>query len=276
MMSKAIAPALKGFAVLAFCAAMSSAAHAQTAEGYWQKVQKSGTLRCGAAVAAPYVMRDPATGEYSGFFSDLCRQFADVLKVKPKFVDSTWDNLVAGLQAGKWDMALALNRTPVRAMAVNFSIAAMQYEISLAYNKQNTKLPKAPKSIADIDKPGVTLAVMSGTSQDKAISAAVKQAQVLRLPGNDETRLAVMSKRADLLVDASDSNQLFLQSNPDWAAVMNPVPALAKQGVAFGLPAQLSYSDIEVVNIFLEDKVATGQVEELIRKAVDEVIKAGK
>lgn len=253
-----------------------TAASAQDSQGYWQKVQDRGELRCGAAVAPPYVMRDPATGEYSGFFADLCREFADVLKVKPKFVDTTWDNIVAGLQAGKWDMSIALNRTPARAMAINFSIPAMEYQISLAYNKNDPKVPADPKSVADIDKKGIVLAVMSGTAQDKAISAAIKNATILRLPSNDETRLAVMSKRADLLVDASDSNQLFVQSHPDWAVAFNPAPALAKQGVAFGLPQGMSYSDVEVVNIFLEERVATGHVDELIHKAVDQVLKANK
>jgi len=221
-------------------------------------------------------MRDPATGEYTGFFADLCKEFADVLKVKPEFVDTTWDNIVAGLQAGKWDLSLALNRTPTRAMAVQFSIPAMEYQISLAYNKNNPKITTGAASVADIDKSGVTLAVMSGTAQDKAISAAVKNATIMRLPGNDETRLAVTSKRADILVDASDTNQLFTQSNPDWAVALNPTPALAKQGVAFGLPHQLSAADVEVVDIFLEEKVATGHVDELIRKAVDDVLKGAK
>jgi len=221
------------------------------------------------------VMRDPASGEYSGFFADLCREFAEVLQVKPEFVDTTWDNIVAGLQAGKWDVSLALNRTPARAMAVQFSVPAMEYQISLAYNKDNPKIPASAASVADIDKADVTLAVMSGTAQDKAISAAVKTATILRLPTNDETRLAVVSRRADILVDASDTNQLFTQSNPDWAVALNPAPALAKQGVAFGLPHQLSASDVEVVNIFLEERVATGHVDALIKKAVDEVLKAG-
>lgn len=253
-----------------------AAAQAQDGEGYWQKVQAAGALRCGAAVAPPYVMRDPATGEYSGFFADLCREFAEVLAVKPEFVDTTWDNIVAGLQAGKWDLALVLNRTPTRAMAIQFSIPAMEYQISLAYNKDNPKVPAGAKSVADIDVEGVTLAVMSGTAQDKAISAAVKNATILRLPTNDETRLAVISRRADILVDASDTNQLFTQSNPDWAVAMNPEPALAKQGVAFGLPKGLSAQDVEVVNIFLEERVATGHVDELIRKAVDEVLAAAQ
>jgi polar amino acid transport system substrate-binding protein len=254
----------------------ATAAQAETAEGYWQGVQKAGVLRCGAAVAPPYVMRDPATGEYSGFFADLCKEFAEVLKVKPEFVDTTWDNIVAGLQAGKWDLSLALNRTPTRAMAVQFSIPAMEYQISLAYNKNNPKITAGAASVADIDKAGVTLAVMSGTAQDKAISASVKNATIMRLPGNDETRLAVTSKRADILVDASDTNQLFTQSNPDWAVAINPTPALAKQGVAFGMPHNLSAADVEVVDIFLEEKVATGHGDELIKKAVDEVLKGAK
>lgn len=274
MLSNWMTSALRTTAALALMAGLSaSAASAETAEGYWQGIQKSGTLRCGAAVAPPYVMRDPASGAYSGFFADLCREFAEVLKVKPEFVDTTWDNIVAGLQAGKWDVSLALNRTPARAMAVQFSIPAMEYQISLAYNTENPKIPAGAAAVADIDKAEVTLAVMSGTAQDKAISAAVKNATILRLPGNDETRLAVVSRRADILVDASDTNQLFTQSNPDWAVALNPTPALAKQGVAFGLPHQLSASDVEVVNIFLEERVATGHVETLIKKAVDDVLK---
>jgi polar amino acid transport system substrate-binding protein len=274
MFSKIIMSALRALPAAALALGIAGAANAQTAEGYWQGVQKAGVLRCGAAVAPPYIMRDPATGEYSGFFADLCREFADTLQVKPEFVDTTWDNIVAGLQAGKWDVSLALNRTPARAMAVQFSIAAMEYGISLAYNKDNPKIPAGAKSVADLDKEDVTFVVMSGTAQDKAISAAVKKAQIMRLPSNDETRLAINSKRAEILVDATDTNLLFTQSNPDWAVAIDPEPALAKQGVSFGLPHQLSSADKEVVDIFLEERVATGHVQDLITKAVDEVLKA--
>ncbi|PJR13314.1 transporter substrate-binding domain-containing protein (plasmid) [Sinorhizobium meliloti] len=277
MLSKMLSPVLRVLPALALMTGLSTAAaSAETAEGYWQGVQKAGVLRCGAAVAPPYVMRDPASGEYSGFFADLCREFADALKVKAEFVDTSWDNIVAGLQAGKWDLSLALNRTPARAMAVQFSIPAMEYQISLAYNKENPKVPSGATSVADVDKKDVTLAVMSGTAQDKAITAAIKNATILRLPGNDETRLALVSRRADILVDASDTNQLFTQSNPEWAVALNPTPALAKQGVAFGMPHRLSAADVEVLNIFLEEKVATGHVDELIRKAVDEVLKSAQ
>ncbi len=122
MLSNGMMSALRATAALAGLVGLSPAAMAQMAEGYWQAVQKSGAPRCGAAVAPPHVICNAATGENSGFFTDLCREFAETLKVKPEFVDTTWDNIVSGLQAGKWDMSLALNRTPARAMAIQFSI----------------------------------------------------------------------------------------------------------------------------------------------------------
>lgn len=252
----------------------AGAAAAQDGKSYWQGVQDRGTLRCGAAVAPPYVMRDPATGEYSGFFASLCRDLATVLQVEPEFVDTTWDNIVAGLQAGKWDVSLALSRTPARAMAVNFSDAAMNYQTSFVYNKDNPKIEGTPTSFADIDKEGVVFVVMSGTSQDITVSAATQHATIMRLPNNDETRMAMLSKRADFLVDASDTNAIYAGTNGDWAVMLAPQPALAEYGVGFGLPYTLSYSDISVVNIFVEQARASGKVEKYIAEATAEAVAA--
>lgn len=256
-------------ACIATLAALWSQLPAQAAESsHWQTVQKAGVLRCGAAIAAPYVMRDASTSQYSGYFVDLCRDFGEkVLKVKVEFVDTNWDNLVAGLQSDKWDLAMALNQTPERALAVAFSAPATDYQISLLVNKENPKLANAGTSLADYDKKGVTFAVMSGTAQDKAISAAVKNGTIMRLPGMDETRLAVMSRRADVLVDANDTNHLFAVANPNWAKEVIPQPALAKQGVAFGVRRNISWADLQVLNIYISQRRDTGEISALVDKA---------
>lgn len=266
------------FACATTIGALLSQAPAQAADSQlWQDIQKAGVLRCGAAVAAPYVMRDAASGQYSGFFVDLCRDFGEkVLKVKVEFVDTNWDNLVAGVQSNKWDLAMALNQTPERALALAFSTAATDYQVSLLVNKDNPKFAGAGDSVADYDKEGATFAVMSGTAQDKAISAAVKNAKIMRLPGMDETRLAVMSRRADVLVDASDTNHLFAVANPDWAKEVLPSPALAKQGVAFGVRRDVSFADLQVLNIYLSQRRETGEIAALVDKASAEVNAAEK
>ncbi len=249
---------------------------AEAASNYWQAIQQKGVLRCGAAVAAPYVMRDAKTGQYSGYFAELCRDFGqNVLKVKVQFVDANWDTLVAGLQSDKWDMAMGLNQTPERALAIGFSAPAQDYQVSFLVNKQNPKLNGLGNKIADYDKEDLTFAVMSGTSQDKALTAAIKKGKIMRLPGNDETRLALMARRADVLVDASDTNRLFAVANPDWAKEVLPSPALAKQGVSFGLPRSVSEADMDVLNIYLTQRRATGEIDALVNKASQEA-NAGK
>lgn len=257
---------------LVICAGLSAGMLAQAAEtSVWQDIQKAGVLRCGAAVAAPYVMRDARTSAYSGYFVDLCRDFGEkVLKVKVEFVDTNWDNLVAGLQSNKWDLAMALNQTPERALAVAFTVPATDYQVSLLVNKDNPKLADVKDDIAALDKPEVTFAVMSGTAQDKAISSVVSKGKIMRLPGMDEARLAVMSKRADVLVDASDTNHLFALANPDWTREILPKPALAKQGVSFGVRRDISAADLQVLNIYLTQRRETGDIQRLVDKASTE------
>lgn len=242
----------------------------------WQKVREAGVLRCGAAVAAPYVMRDPASGQYSGFFVDLCRDFAqNVLKVKAQFVDTSWDNQVAGVQSGKWDMALALNMTPERAKAVAFSVPAADYQVSLLINASNPKFSGAGSQLGDYDKPGVTIAVMSGSAGDKAISGAVHQATVMRLPGSDETRMALMSRRADVLADANDTNHLFALANP-WVKEVLPAPALAKQGVSFGLALDTPAADLAQLDAYLTARRNSGEIGQLVDKANAEILAGNK
>lgn len=243
----------------------------------WQSVRKAGVLRCGAAVAPPYVMRDPKTGEYSGFFSQLCRDFGEkVLKVKVEFVDTTWDNIVAGLQSDKWDLSMALNDTPEREKAIAFSGPATDYNVSFVYNRNNPKIAKGVNSIEGFDKPGVTVAVMSGTAQDKAITPVLKHAQIMRLPGNDETRLALMSKRADLIADANITNMLLTEAHPEWALTIQPNPPLAQQEVAFGVRKDTPAADLAVLNSFLSAQIKSGAVNRLIKTSVQAMLVPNK
>nr|WP_284508825.1 transporter substrate-binding domain-containing protein [Caballeronia sp. GACF5] len=251
---------------------ISIESHADDAN-IWQSVKKAGVLRCGAAVAPPYVMRDAKTGAYSGFFSDLCRDFGqNVLKVKVEFVDTTWDNMVAGLQSDKWDLAMALNDTPEREKAISFSAPAADDNVSFVYNKNDPRVPKQIKALGDIDKPDVTVAVMSGTAQDKAISAVLKQAKIMRLPGSDETRLALMSKRAVLVADENFANMLLTEAHPDWAVAYHPSPALAEQPVTFGVRKDTPATDIAALNKYIAEQVQSGTVNRLIKRSNQSIL----
>jgi polar amino acid transport system substrate-binding protein len=260
--------------VMAAWAALALPTQAQTADSYWQKIQKGGVLRCGVADAPPHVIRDPKTGTYSGTFVDLCREFADkVLGVKVEMVDTTWDNMVAGLQAGRWDLALALNQNPKRAMAIAFSQPAWQFQITIVYDKANPKMQPAPKSLADVDKEGVTMAIVAGTAQDQTLSGLIKNAKIVRLPDVDATRLAVSTHRADALADDGDTDALFVATDPNRFTALAPAPAISKQGIAFGLRRDASWADVQALNFFIEEKAATGEIQRIGQAYIDKLAK---
>jgi polar amino acid transport system substrate-binding protein len=241
-------------------------------EKLWEKVQSEGVLKVGAAVAAPHAIRDPKTGEWSGVAIDVLKKFAETLEVDFQVVDTTWDNIIAGMQANKWDIAVALNRTPRRAIAINYSAPYWFYQISLVYNKNNEKIEAGWKSLADFDKSGVTIAVMSGTAQDHSITPLIENATIARLPDFDASRMAVISNRADVLADDADGNMLFADSNPDWSATVIPDPAIAKQGIAFGFRETVSLEDIQALDILIEELRAEGVMDQWMDHYVTQIL----
>lgn len=238
-------------------------------EHLWEKVQASGVLRAGAGLAPPDLMKDPKTGEYSGIFVDLLRAFAkDQLGgVKVEFVDTNWDNMIAGLQSSKWDVAMAINRKPKRAMVIHFSEPVRFFEISMVYNKSNPKFT-GPDFATNFDRDDITYAAVAGTAEEQALSDRVKNAKILRLPNIDDVRLAVTTHRADAAVADAVTNQLFANVNKDWSATVVPEPALAKQGIAYGFRRDVPMDDIEALNIFIDEAVAKGEVKTLTEKYI--------
>jgi polar amino acid transport system substrate-binding protein len=213
------------------------------------------------------MVRDPASGEWSGYFLDVMNGFAASIDVEVEVVETTWGNMVAGVQAGRWDISSGLNRNPQRALALNYSIPIWSYEIGLLYDTRNPKITPEMTSLADFDVEGMTIAVMQGAAGDLSISPQIKNAKILRLDGANEGRLAIIAKRADVFATDSDIHRITIAQNPDWAAQVLPDPAIAKQGIAYGLRNSVPLEDIQVLDIYLEEQIATGAVQRLYEAA---------
>lgn len=266
-------------AVAAFSAlAGHTSAHAEVSAGNtWQKVREAGVLRCGAGITPPYVTRDAKTQEYGGLFTELCRGFAkNVLHVKPEFVDTTWPNMIAGVQSNKWDLAMSLSYSEERAKAIKFSAPVVYSSVTFVFNKNNPKLKTAPANVADLDKAEYSVAVMSGSIADKAVGAGMKTANIMRLPGADETRLALMSRRTDFMADDSATNLILVAAHPDTLSVFQPKPELVPQPACFGLNKGMSDADIDVLNKYIEEQRKNGAIDKLTKQAVDATVASDK
>ena len=98
----------------------SSALQPVCARGLDQTIS-SGELRVGYIVTPPNAIKDPATGDLSGFDVDAIREIASKMGLKTTFTETDWGTFAAGLQTNQFDVSIAPTfATTKRSMAVLF------------------------------------------------------------------------------------------------------------------------------------------------------------
>ncbi len=138
-------------------------------------IRARGTVRVGTTGDyAPYSFRDLDTGGFKGFDIDVARRLAADMGVKLELVQATWPTLMAGLQAGKYDLvASGVTVTPERAEAAQFSTPYLHPRFVPIVRKRDLG---RFKTLADIDQPGVRVALQQGTAAEQAGRRVFKQA----------------------------------------------------------------------------------------------------
>jgi len=72
-----------------------------------QRIKASGKLRAGVAQFLPFVGLDPTTGQHFGTGVEIGKKMAEKLGVELEIVPQDWAVIVAGLQSGQIDVAIA-------------------------------------------------------------------------------------------------------------------------------------------------------------------------
>jgi polar amino acid transport system substrate-binding protein len=220
-----------------------------------KEIQQRGELRVGYALADPHAIKDSATGQWKGIAVEVMEEWAKELNVKHVAVDTSWDAMIAGLQAGKYDVAAALNRRPARALVVTFSMPYMSDIGTFAMNRDKVKA----KSWAELDKKGTKIAVVMGTAEDKALSRVAKAAELVRLPDQNEARMAVQSGRAAAFFDDISGNAKLAKENKAFRLII-PEPAIEVEGIAYAIRKGYSHDDLQALDIMVENFVNTGKL----------------
>lgn len=162
--------------------------------------------------------RNPRTQQLGGIDVDLSAEFGRDLKAKIEYVETSFPKLVDDLKADRCDVAMfAVAVLPARAAQLAFSKPYLQSDIYGITTKSN----RVVREWADIDKPGVQVAVQAGTFMEPVMADALKQATmvVVKPPATRERELE--SGRVDVfMTDFPYSRRLL--DNADWATLVSP------------------------------------------------------
>ncbi len=192
------------------------------------EIRDRGVLRiAGILNEDPYFSKDPRTGEWRGFVVEMGKNMAEELGVKLEVVESSWSNSILDVQSGKVDLAFALTALPKRALAVHFSAPTYYNSFTIISPKEEL----GGKSWAELNDPAYTIAVDLGSSQDQITKAYLPKANILRFKTRDEAVLAVVTGKADAIINTVFNSMVMTKKNAAIGKVHVPQPILSSPSV---------------------------------------------
>ena len=194
----------------ALASTLTSPASAQGADNTLDRIRASKVLRIAVLPGElPYFSRDLATGTWSGFSIEMANDIAKLLDVKLEYTESTYGNTVLDLQSNKIDLGFALNPTPQRALVIDFCGTVFQHPFGAMLKKG-----LEAKTWADINKPGITIAVDVGSANETVARRFAPNATIKSLKSRDEVMLEMSSGRVDCVVNALVLGLTAIAKNP--------------------------------------------------------------
>jgi cyclohexadienyl dehydratase len=204
---------------VAGASALADAPAAEPADGVLIRLKASGQLRvCIWPEYYGVTYRNPRTGQLAGIDIDLSAELAKELLVRLQYVESSFASLVEDLKTRRCDVAMfAIGMLPQRMEKLRFTQPYLQSDIYAITTRSN----RVVRQWADIDKPGVAVAVQAGTFMEPVMAESLKHAQLVSIKPPATRERELEAGRVDVfMTDYPYSRRLL--DNADWAALISP------------------------------------------------------
>lgn len=228
------------------------------------KILERGTLRVGTTGDyPPYSELDQSNNTYKGYEIDVATQLAADLGVKVEFVPTTWDTLGAGIAADKYDVtASGITMTLERLKTVAFSDPYLDSPlVPLILKKDEGKYA----TWRDMDKEGVKLAVMSGTSAEESAKKSFNKAEIISITAPALDYQELLAGRVDAAITDTIFIKKALAQYADQVAVVGLDQPIEGQPISM-MTLQGDQVWLNWVNTWIKLKQQTGFFDSLFQK----------
>jgi polar amino acid transport system substrate-binding protein len=166
----------------------------------------------------PFEMTD-TSGKPDGVSVQLAMELGKALGRPVEIRNMAFDGLIPALKTGKIDIIISsMTATAERAHSIDFSEPYLTTGLCLLVGKS---VPVS--TIADLDKPGRTVAVKKGTTGHSYAAAHIKQASVLVLDKEAAAVLEVVQGKADAFIyDQMSTFKNFQRNKETTRAILTP------------------------------------------------------
>jgi polar amino acid transport system substrate-binding protein len=249
---------------MAMLAVSAFAGGANAAEGSaLDAMLKKKVLRVGWIINPPGSSKNLKTGEIEGFYIDMIKFILAQVNVEPQFVETKWSTFPAGLQSNQFDILVGGTYSTIpRAAALAFTRPIFYSGYTAAVKEGDNRF----HSLADIDKSGITVAVVQGSGGHEFVKRTFKHAKIVAL---DSADLAadlneVQMKRADVAIEDTFTTQRYMKDHPGLVNLFADKPFNVSP-IAWAM----RHGDTELLNFIntaLEWMSVNGKISEITNK----------
>ncbi len=208
--------------------------------------------------------KDEATGEPKGITPDLARELAKRLGVPVELITyNAAGKVFDAAKTGAWDIAF-IAIEPVRATEIEFTAPYVIIEGTYMVRKDSPL-----KVVADVDHPGVRIAVGLKSAYDLYLTRTIKNATIVRAPVGGGKAMIDMFVNDKLEVAAGVKQPLvaYAADHPDMRVMDGHFQEIQQ---AMGMPKKASEdrsAGAAYLRAFVEEMKASGFVADALKRS---------
>lgn len=247
--------------------AMPAWAEDSPKESTYDRVMRTGAIRCGYGSSKPWIYQDIKAEKIIGLNVEIMEEVAKQLSLKLEWPEETgWANLPTALNTGRVDVACSLLWTdPERGKQVAFTRPIFYTAIHM-YSRADDK--RFTGKTEEINNPNITISVQDGSIDARLQKMYFSKAKVLALPqsaSGTEGMLNVATGKADITFSDAIAIKNFNDNNE---AKLVKIP-LARPVTVYGNSLAVGIHNLEfkeVLDTTVSYLLETGTIAEIVEK----------
>jgi ABC-type amino acid transport substrate-binding protein len=236
----------------------SASATSGSAEGtFIEEIKKRGELRVGVAIAPPMTVQQP-DGTLGGPNLIPLEELAKQLNVKLVPVAAEWKNIVAGLQADRYDFAANLDYTVERSLAISVTNPVYEYPGVFVVKAD------APFTTSEqVIQSGGQIATAQGAAPEATLKGLTSN--IMPMDSYSNAISAIQAGRAVAEFTDLPTAESQAQADPSLKIIV-PEPEIYSGTAAYGVPAGTDARSMQIVNIAIERAQKSGALAQAYAK----------
>jgi polar amino acid transport system substrate-binding protein len=185
-------------------------------ESAYQRILRTGKIRCGYVVYPPGLMKDANTGKLSGIFVDATNAAAANMGLRADWTEEVgWGSMIEGLRANRYDAICSpVWANSTRGKQADFSVPLFYSGIG-AYVRVDDH--RFDADLTKLNASGVTVATVDGEMSSIIAHqdfTKARQDSFPQLADVSQLLLEITSKKADVTFVEPFIAELFLKAHP--------------------------------------------------------------